>query len=60
VAPRTPADYPGRAGPTVVPNDTDQLDLDEKADRHRLLEEGRGDEPRVPWYRRLFRRSSAH
>jgi hypothetical protein len=39
VAPRTPADYRGRVGPKVVPNDTDQLDLDEKADRHRVLEE---------------------
>ena len=55
--PRTPADYPGRPGPSVVPNDTDQMDLEEKADRHRLLEQRREQLPRAPWYRRIFRRS---
>jgi hypothetical protein len=42
----------------VVPNDSDQLDLGSKAERHRKLEEAHGRLERRPWYRRLFRRSS--
>lgn len=56
MAPRTPADIPGRPGPKVVPNDSDQLDLAYKADMHRKLEEAHGGEVRAPWYRRLLRR----
>jgi hypothetical protein len=40
-----------------VPNDTDQLNLEEKADRHRLLEQTRDRQPTTPWYRRILRRS---
>jgi hypothetical protein len=53
---RTPADYPGRPGSKIVPNETDFMDLDEKVARRKALDEARGRDRKEPWYRRLFHR----
>ena len=53
---RTPADYPGRPGSKIVPNETDFMDLDEKVARRKAFAEARGRRAEERWYRRLFRR----
>lgn len=53
---RTPADYPGRPGSKIVPNETDFMDLDEKVARRKALAEARGRRAKQLWYRRPFRR----
>ena len=54
---RTPADYPGRPGSKIVPNETDFMDLDDKVARRNAVRAARKTAGRLPWYRRLFRRS---
>jgi hypothetical protein len=54
---RTPADYPGRPGSKIVPNETDFMDLDDKVARRTAVRAARKAGGRRPWYRRLFRRS---
>jgi hypothetical protein len=53
---RTPADFPGRPGKDVVPTKREHMDLDEKAARHRALDEAHPQE--LPWYKRWFRKDS--
>jgi hypothetical protein len=52
---RTPADYPGRPGSKIVPNETDFMDLDQKVAQRRAKEEAEAHAGTLPWYRRLFR-----
>jgi hypothetical protein len=53
---RTPADSPGRQGRDVVPTKREHMDLEEKAARHRALEDAHPHG--LPWYKRLLRRSA--
>jgi hypothetical protein len=56
---RTPADYPGRPGPTIVPNQTDFMDLDRKVARRRARRDAEAHARTLPWYRRILRWSGA-
>ena len=52
---RTPADFPGRPGSKVVPNESDFMDLDEKVAHRKAVDAAREQPGKTPWYRRLFR-----
>jgi len=52
---RTPADYPGRPGSKIVPNESDFMELDEKVAHRKAVDAARDQAGKTPWYRRLFR-----